>query len=82
MVSIPMGMPGNVRPRQADGAPRLGAEAGIYSYVDTTSFHGDFQASSDGARWAAGKILEPGLPPLRPASASRAVLRPASTPGP
>lgn len=82
MVSIPVGMPGNVRPRQVDGAARRGTAAGIYSYVDTTSFHGDFQASSDGARWAAGKILELGLPPLHQASASRDVPRLASTPSP
>jgi hypothetical protein len=42
---------------------RRGTATGIYGHMDTTSFHGDFQASSDGARWTAGKILELGYRP-------------------
>ena len=59
----------NVRPFSLDGKPRRGEAAGIYRYVDTTSWHAQFDASSDGARWAAAKILELGLPPWRPRQA-------------
>jgi hypothetical protein len=56
----------NVRPFSPDGKPRRGEAAGIYRYVDTTSWHAQFDATSDGARWAAAKILELGLPPWHP----------------
>jgi hypothetical protein len=59
----------NIRPFSLDGKPRRGEAAGIYRYVDTTSWHAQFDASSDGARWAAAKILELGLPPWRPRQA-------------
>ena len=68
VVSLPLGMLPNVRPGQPDGLPgdarpRRGEAAGIYRYVDTTVFHGDFSSNSDGVRWASGKVLELGLPP-------------------
>jgi hypothetical protein len=73
-LSIPLGLPSNVRTSPAAHTPgnirpRHGEAAGIYRYVDTSVFHGDFSATSDGARWAAGKILELGLPPLPAAAA-------------
>ena len=67
VTSLPLGLPRNVRPRSEEtdpgnGRPRHGDAAGIYRYVDTSVFHGDFSATADGARWAAGKVLELGLP--------------------
>ena len=67
-VSGPVGIGFNVRPGLPDGTPHRGEQAGIYRYVDTTSFHAGFDVSSDGARWVTGKILELGLPPWQPPS--------------
>jgi hypothetical protein len=64
--SAPVGISFNVRPGLPDGRPHRGEQAGIYRYVDTTSFHAGFDVFSDGARWVAGKILELGLPPWQP----------------
>ena len=66
MTASALGIAFNRRPGLPDGTPHRGEKAGIYRYVDTTSFHGSFQYESDGARWAAGKILELGLPPWQP----------------
>ena len=66
VASPPIGISFNRRPGLPDGTPHRGAEAGIYRYVDTTSFHAGFDMTYDGARWAAGKILELGLPPWQP----------------
>ena len=64
--STPIGISFNVRPGLPDGKPHRGEQAGIYRYVDTTSFHAGFDILSDGGRWVAGKILELGLPPWQP----------------
>lgn len=65
LFSAPIGISFNRRPGLPDGTPRRGEQAGIYRYVDTTSFHAGFDPVSDGGRWVAGKILELGLPPLQ-----------------
>jgi hypothetical protein len=67
VMSLPLGLLRNVRTSPAAHTPgnirpRHGEAAGIYRYVDTSVFHGDFSATADGARWAAGKVLELGLP--------------------
>lgn len=69
MASPPFGISFNARPGLPDGTPHHGAQAGIYRYVDTTSFHAGFDFASDGARWITGKILELGLPPWQPPTA-------------
>lgn len=70
VASPPIGISFNRRPGLPDGTAHRGEQAGIYRYVDTTSFHAGFDMTSDGARWVAGKILELGLPPWQPLQAA------------
>jgi hypothetical protein len=70
VMSPPIGISFNVRPGLPDGKPHRGEQAGIYRYVDTTSFHAGFDILSDGGRWVTGKILELGVPPWQPPAAT------------
>lgn len=69
-IGAPVGISFNRRPGLPDGTAHRGEQAGIYRYVDTTSWHAGFDLGSDGARWAAGKILELGVPPWQPPQAT------------